>query len=148
MENILFKEPWMDFLDNYYLNYNVIEYPKNIYFTANVLFEYLEKNSNLYQKYPYAEKFDISTLNTIDWKSAVITMDKHGKLIIAPEPLKQLVNLNKRLNYKKARKEIFGGFLIPFIQIKSFALIIFIMIIILFIKVCIYFDLFYRFQFL
>lgn len=147
MKSILYKEPWMDFLDNYYLSYNVIDYPKNIYFTANLLFEYLEKNNNLYQKYPYAEKFDVSTLNNIDWKSAIITFDKHFKLIVAPEPLKQLVNLNKRLNYKKAKKELFGGFEIPFIQIKSFAIIIFIMIIILFIKICIYFDLFYRFQY-
>lgn len=147
INNNLFESPWLDYSDNFYLNYNIIDYPKNIYFTANVVSEYLKKNNTLFKKYPYAQKFDISTLNNIDWKNTIITFDKHFKIIKAPEPLKQLINLNKRLDYEKADDEIFGAFKIPFIQIKSFGVLILIMTIVLFIKMCIYFDLLYRFRY-
>lgn len=148
MEDILYKNYWMDYYDNFHLEFNIIDYPKNIYFTANVLSEYLKNNADIYRKYPYAEKFNISTLNNIDWQNSVITFDKHGKIILAPEPVKQLINLNKRINYQTAEKEIFGGFTIPFIQIKYYSIVVVITIIICFIKGCIYFDLVYRFQFL
>ena len=147
MEDIVCKHSWMNFQDNFYLNYNVIDYPKNMYFTANLLSEFLKKYNTLYKKFPYAEKFDISTLSGIDWKTAIITFNKHYRIIIAPEPIKKLINLYKRLDYKKAKNEIFGGFTIPYIQIKSYAIIVLLMIVILFIKICIYFDLFYRFQY-
>lgn len=147
MDDILYKNSWMNYLDDFYLQFHVIKYPKNMYFAANILSDYLTKNKTVYKEYPYAEKFDISTLNAIDWKNTTITFDKNSKIIVAPEPLKQLINLKKRLDFKTAESVIFSGFQIPFIQIKAFGIVVLIMVIILFIKICIYFDLIYRFQY-
>lgn len=148
MEEVLYKNSWINYFDNFYLNYNIVEYPKNRIFVANILSEYFKKNESVYKKYSYAKKFDVSTLNNIDWKTANIIFDKNLKIIIAPEPLKKIINLMKTLDYEKAENKIFGGFKIPFISINSYGIIVFIMIIVFFIKICFYFDLFYRFTFL
>lgn len=148
MEDILYSNSWMDYHDNFHLEFNIIDFPKNVYFTANVLSEYLKKNADTYRKYPYAEKFNISTLNNVEWQNSVITFNKHGKIILAPEPVIQLINLSKRINYQRAEREIFGGFTIPFIEIKFYSIVVVITIIICIIKCCIYFDLVYRFKFL
>lgn len=148
MENVLYTNPWLDYFNDFYLSYNIIEYPKNVYFVANILSEHLKNNDTLYKEYQYAEKFDISLLNTIDWNTTIITFDKHAKIILAPEPIKKLINLSKRLDSEKAEDLIFGAFKVPVFNIKSFVIIIYIMIAVLFIKMCIYFDLFYRFKYL
>lgn len=147
MNKVLYGKPWMNFFDSFHLEYNIISYPKNMYFVANVLMEYFKQTQDLYKTYPYAEKFDISTLNEIEWDKVVITFDKHLKLLIAPESLKKLINLMKRLDSVKAKQEIFSGFEIPYLQIESFSFIVFVMIVCLLVKICLYFDLFYRIQF-
>lgn len=147
MQNILYKNSWINYLDKFHLSYNMIDYPKNMYFAANIIDQYLKSNNTLYNHFPYAEKFDVSTFKNIDWKNAIITFDKYSKIIIAPEPVKKLINLIKRLDSKEAENNIFKAFIIPIINIKSFAFIVICMIIIIFIKLFIYFDLFYRFKY-
>jgi len=121
METFLHKSPWVSYMDNFYQDYLILEYPKNIIFTAQILKSFLENAKKIYDKYPYAEKFDISTLDSIDWNKTVISINKYSEFIVAPEPLKQLINLNKRLNFKKAREYLFPSF--SFITNYSFVVI-------------------------
>lgn len=107
-----FKQPWINYFDSFFQSSLILEYPKNMIFTAQILTHHLK--NNIYDTFPYAEKFDLSSLNTIDWKNTVVTISKD--LVIAPEPLKQLINLEKRLNYEKAKDFLFHSFQLPIIN--------------------------------
>lgn len=128
MENILLKEPWIPYVDNFIQSQIVLTYPKNMIFTSQILTNHLKNTQDIYKKFPYAEKFNINLLSTVDWNNTTLTFDKDLNLILAPEPVKKLINLNKRLNYKKAYSYIF----FPFQFIGSFALIVSIFVIIYF----------------
>lgn len=107
MEKILLKKPWIPYADNFVTNYIVLNYPKNIIYVSQLLSNHLEFVKKLYKKLPYAEKFNPFLLQAVDWKTSPLTFNADGHLLIAPEPIKKLVNLNKRLHYKKAYSFIF-----------------------------------------
>lgn len=110
---VLHREPWIYYFDEFSRDKNVLSYPKNLIFTAQFLTEHLKYASeHIYPKhlFPFAEKFNLFPLNEIDWKTNIIVFDKHSNILLAPEPVKDLVNLDRRLRYAEARDAIFGGF--------------------------------------
>lgn len=130
METFLYKSPWVPYMDKFYQDFLVLDYPKNMIFTAQILKSFLEKAKKIYEKYPHAETFDISTLDNIDWKNTVISINKFSEFIIAPEPLKQLINLDKRLHVKTARKHLFP----PFAFITNYSLVVFFILVAFFVR--------------
>lgn len=128
METFLYQSPWVPYMDNFYQDFLILDYPKNMIFTAQILKSFLENSKKIYDKYPYAEKFDISKFDSIDWQKIVISIDKYSEFIVAPEPLREIINLSKRLDYKKAREHLFPfsfitnySFIVIFILLASFA---------------------------
>lgn len=122
METFLYKEPWIPYVDHFFQSSLILEYPKNIIFTAQILTNHLKNAQKIYDKFPYAEKFDISSLNAIDWKNTTLSIGKDSELIVAPEPIRLLINLDKRLDYEKAKEFLFLQ--IPLIH--SFCVVVFI----------------------
>lgn len=146
MDTFLYKEPWVPYVDHFFQSSLVLNYPKNMIFTAQILTNHLKNAKKVYDTYPYAEKFDISSLNTIDWKNTTLVIDKDSELIIAPEPLRLLINLDKRLNHKKAKDFLFCTFQIPLLH--SFLSVVFIIFGIYFLYLFQRYNLIGQFQYL
>lgn len=66
--------------------------------------------SDVYKKYPQAETIDCSEFQRIDWNDAIIVFDNELHLMLAPDPVHQLVRLDRRLQYERAADAIFGSF--------------------------------------
>lgn len=127
METYLYSKPWVSYVDYFFQSQLILKYPKNMIFVAQVLTDHLKKAKKLYEKYPYAEKFDISSLDTIDWQNTVLSINKHLEWVVAPEPVRKLMNLDKRLDFEKAHNFLFRSLQFPLI--RSFYLITIITII-------------------
>lgn len=126
METFLYKQPWVPYLDNFFQSYLVLEYPKNMIFTAQVLTRYLKEGKKIYDTHPYAQKFDVSSLGGIDWKNTVMTIDEHSEFRVAPEPVRELINLGRRLDYEKAERFLFPSF--SFIRRYGFVVLLMIVV--------------------
>lgn len=144
METFLCKQPWVPYLDNFFQSYLVLKYPKNIIFTAQVLAHFLKGAQKIYDTYPHAQKFDVSSLDSVDWKNTVVTIDKHSEFLVAPEPLQELVNLDKRLNYKKAERILFPSFSF----IYRYGFVVLVMLVAYAIQLFRKYDLLYHFRYM
>ena len=115
LKQILFQSPWIPYNDRFLQSRITLTYPENVIFAAQFLKHVME--SDVYKKYPHAEKFDVSAFQRVDWKNAIIVFDNELHLILAPDPIHQLVRLDRRLQYKQAVSEIFGSFrFLPFLE--------------------------------
>lgn len=122
MEKVLYESPWIPYTDHFIRSNFVLSWPKNVVFIAQFLDRHL--SNPVYQKYPFAEKFDISLLDTIDWTDTHIVLDKYLNVVIAPEPVKRLVNLDKRLRHQDAARVVFNSFFSS-LQIFQFKWVVF-----------------------
>lgn len=106
---ILHDEPWISYFDNG--TKRTLSYPKNVVFVAQFLTRHLKDAArDVYNAgYPDAEKFNLQSLNEVNWQNSILIFDRYFNLIVAPEPLKRLANLDRRLRYKRAHDHIFGG---------------------------------------
>lgn len=113
LENILYKNSWVTYNDTMFHSRIVLAYPKNMMFSAQFLSHVL--TLPVYQKYPYAERFDARLLQNVDWQRSLIVLDHASRVVLAPEPVLQLIQLERRLQYQQAAKTIFSPFqFIPF----------------------------------
>lgn len=120
---ILIEKPWINYLQTARQHLHddtcILFYPENVIFTAQYLIHHLEYvQKNVYNRYPDAEKFNLDVLNGIEWEKVVFVFDTSSyTLISAPDPIQNLINLDRRLRYQEARDYIFGGFRwIPFLE--------------------------------
>lgn len=127
------SQHWISYHDQFVRDKIILTYPKNLIFTMQLLIEHLNYTvEHIYSQFPHAEKFNVTSLNNVSWEKDIIVFDNDNNLLIAPEPVKQLVNLDKRLKYQEARDEIFGPFrFIPFIEVYKFRYVV-----IMFLIVC------------
>lgn len=115
LKHVLFQSPWIPYNDKFLQSRITLTYPENVIFTAQFLKHVMD--SDIYTNYPQAEKMDFSVFQQIDWKNALIVFDDELHLILAPDPVHQLVRLDRRLNYKQAVNDIFGSFrFLPFLE--------------------------------
>lgn len=111
MKSILYTESWVPYNDTFVRSKLVLEYPKNVVFAMQYYKKFLEKHlTETYVTFPYAERFDVKELSRVDWLNSLIVLDSNDQLLVAPDPFKKLVNLDRRLRYKEAEKCIFGPF--------------------------------------
>ena len=106
---ILFDDPWIE----YPIETDTLFYPENLIFTAQYVVEHLNfVQKHIYNdRYPNAEKFNLDVLNDIDWKKTIVAFDRdHNNVVAAPDAVKNLINLDRRLRFEQARNRIFGGF--------------------------------------
>lgn len=108
IEYILFQSPWIPYNNQFIRSRITLTYPENVIFTAQLL-KYV-MNSDIYKKFPYAEKINPSVFETVNWTKAIIVFDSDLQLKVAPDPVFQLVQLDRRLKYKDAAATIFGPF--------------------------------------
>lgn len=106
VEHVLLQSPWISYNDKFFKSRITLTYPENVIFVAQFLKHVSE--SEVYKKYPYAEKMEPAAFQKVDWKNAIIVFDNDLQLILAPDPVHQLVRLNRRLQYKDAATNIFG----------------------------------------
>lgn len=122
---VLVDKPWIQYLETARQHPDdtwILFYPENVIFTAQYLIHHLDFVQNhVYNRYPDAEKFNLEVLNDIEWKKVVFVFDGSSyTLISAPDPIQNLINLDRRLRYEEARDRIFGGFrLFPFLEFFS-----------------------------
>lgn len=119
---VLLDKPWINYLEAASQHHDdtwILFYPENVIFTAQYLIHHLDfVQKYVYNRYPDAEKFNLDVLNGIEWKKAVFVIDASSyTLISAPDPIQNLINLDRRLRYQDARDHIFGGFRwIPYLE--------------------------------
>lgn len=129
-KNILIDKPWILYIDAARQHHDkswILFYPENIVFTAQYLVQHLDfVQKNVYNRYPDAEKFNLDVLNGIEWEKIVLVFDPFSYVLVTgPDPIKNLINLDRRLRYRDARDRIFGGFRwIPFLEIFRFRWIV------------------------
>lgn len=109
----LYTDPWIPYNDTLFHSRLVLTYPKNLIFTTQLLSRV--QSLPVYKDYPDAEQFSIQSLQTIDWKNSLIVLNRDSHVVMAPEPVLKLIQLDRRLNYQEAANTIFGPFQIwPF----------------------------------
>lgn len=115
VNQVLFQSPWIPYNDKFLKSRITLTYPENVIFTAQFLKHVME--SDVYKRYPLAEKMDFSIFQEIDWNNALIVFNSELQLILAPDPVHRLIRLDRRLQYKKAVNVIFGSFrFFPFLE--------------------------------
>lgn len=121
-KEVLHDKPWIHYFDGARQQNDdtwILFYPENVIFTAQYLVQHLDfVQKYVYNRYPDAEKFNLDVLNGIEWEKIVLVLDASSyTLITAPDPIQNLINLDRRLRYQDARDRIFGGFRwIPFLE--------------------------------
>lgn len=108
VEDILFHSPWIPYNSKFLRSRISLSYPENVVFTAQFL-KHLSQ-SDVYKHHRYAEKPKTWDLQHVDWTKAVIAFDKDLQLRVAPDPVRELVQLERRLNYPRAAAVIFNPF--------------------------------------
>lgn len=108
LEDVLLDDPWVPYNDSFFHSRLVLTYPKNKIFTTQLLHRVL--SLPVYQTYPSAQVFDVLSLNSVDWKDSVIALDHDFRVVMAPEPVLALIQLDRRLHYTVAEQNIFGPF--------------------------------------
>ncbi|GFS67168.1 uncharacterized protein TNCV_713161 [Trichonephila clavipes] len=81
-------------------------------FTAQLLSHVM--SLPVYQKYPYAEPFQVQSLQNVDWEQTLIVLNHDSQAVLAPEPVLQLIQLDRRLEFQKAKEIMFGPFRLSF----------------------------------
>lgn len=115
LEHILFKDPWVNYNNNFIRSRLVLHYPQNVVFTVQLL-NHVTK-SNVYKKYPYADQMDVTTFQNVNWKNTFIVFNHDLQVIQAPEPVLRLISLDRRLHFQKAPSIIFGPFRWSYIEL-------------------------------
>lgn len=108
MEEILFKSPWAPYNDQLFHSRIALTYPRNLIFTVQFVNKMV--TSDIYQKYPEAEKINLPSLQDIDWQQSIIVFNSDLKLLLAPDPVHKLMQLHRRLHFDAAADRIFGPF--------------------------------------
>lgn len=108
MEEVLFQSPWAPYNDQLFHSRIALTYPRNLIFTVQFVHNIM--TSDIYRKYPEAEKINLSSLQDIDWQQSIIVFNSDLKLLLAPDPVHQLIQLQRRLDYRTAADQIFGPF--------------------------------------
>lgn len=113
LNSILYTDSWIPYNDTLFHSRLVLNYPKNLIFTTQLLSRV--QSLSVYQDYPDAERFAIQSLQSIDWEKSLIVFNRDSHVVMAPEPVLKLIQLDRRLNYREAADTIFGPFqILPF----------------------------------
>lgn len=114
VSTVLHRDSWIPYNDTFYHSRLVLTYPKNVIFTMQLLSKV--QSLPVYNQFPSAERFDASLFQNVDWQQVIIVFDQEHRVVLAPEPVLKLIQLDRRLNYKEASHVLFGPFqpMIPF----------------------------------
>lgn len=116
LERVLFRSPWVPYNSQFVRSRLTLAYPENVVFAAQLL-KHLSQ-LGVYRDYPYAERFDDGDLERVDWRSALIILDRDLRLVFAPDPVYRLVQLDRRLHYREAAAALFAPFrFLPAIEV-------------------------------
>lgn len=115
LETILHHDSWVPYNDSFFHSRLVLAYPKNKIFTVQLLTRVT--SSDVYKKYPSAELFDLNLLKDVDWDQGVIVLDHDLRVVMAPDPVLKLIQLDRRLHYAEAARSIFGPFRISPVEL-------------------------------
>lgn len=106
--NVLFHHPWIAYNRQLTQSRLTLTYPENVIFVGQLLDEI--ERLDVYQTHPYAQKPDATPLQQVDWSKALIVLDRELQIVMAPDAVRELVQLDRRLAFQEARDTIFGPF--------------------------------------
>lgn len=110
---LLVTRPWVPYTTQFMRDTVVLEYPESVIFAAQLLSERLhELKNDIYSKYPYAEQPDLTWFKTETWEKARFVFNTNFRMIEAPEAIKNLENLYRRLRFDRAKRIVTG--VLPF----------------------------------
>lgn len=104
LHRILYSDAWISYGESFVRSSIVLEYPKNLIFTLQYLEQHAIETENVYETFPFAERFDATTLNAVDWSNSIIVIDANDRLLVAPDPIRHLISLDRRLRYWEMEK--------------------------------------------
>lgn len=105
---ILHTSPWIPYNDTFYHSRMILTYPKNVIFTAQLLSHV--QSLPIYDRFPNAERFNANLLQDVNWQEAMIVFDHDSRVVIAPDPVMELIQLDRRLQHREAAEAIFSPF--------------------------------------
>lgn len=108
LQQILIHSPWIPYNTKLIQSRLTLTYPENVILTAQLVKHISQLD--VYKKYPYAENIRLIDLDTVDWTQTLIVLDRDLQLLFAPDPVYQLVRLDRRLHYREAMATIFNPF--------------------------------------
>lgn len=108
LEQVLYQDPWVPYNDSFIQSQIILTYPKNKIFATQLLTKVF--SLPVYQHYPMAEEFDVTLFYQVEWERDFIVLDRDSRVVTAPLPVLQLIQLDRRLQYKIAAQHIFGPF--------------------------------------
>lgn len=118
IDTVLHEFPWIEYNDTLNRSRLVLLWPRNAIFTSQLLSQVC--SLDVYDRHPHAERFNARALQGVDWEKTIIVIDSQSRLVLAPEPVRDLVQLDRRLRYTEAADRIFGPFrVLPLLQVFS-----------------------------
>lgn len=108
VRDILHIDPWIEYKNTFVRSKIVLQYPKNLIFTLQLLKRHA--NNPIFDRYPLAERFDTGALLLVDWHRTIIAFDTDDNVSVAPDAVKALINLERRLRPEEAARAIFDPF--------------------------------------
>lgn len=116
LQHILIHSPWIPYNTKFIQSRITLTYPENVIFTAQLVKHVSQLD--VYNVYPYAEKINLSDLEHVEWTKTLIVFDRNLQLLFAPDPVNELVRLDRRLHYREAMATIFNPFrFLPFLEV-------------------------------
>lgn len=116
LQHLLLHSPWIPYNTKFIQSRITLTYPENVIFTAQLVKHISQLD--IYKVYPYAEKMNLMDLEHVEWTKTLIVLDRHLQLLFAPDPVYQLVRLDRRLHYREAMTTIFNPFrFLPFFEV-------------------------------
>lgn len=108
IQSTVYDDPWINYNETLTQSRVILAWPKNIVFVTQLL----DRVSSLdvYKNFPFAERMDTSSLGKVDWRQSVIVIDADAQLVHAPEPVRQLVQLDRRLRFVESFDTVFKPF--------------------------------------
>lgn len=116
LQHILIHSPWIPYNTKFIQSRITLTYPENVIFTAQLVKHMSQLD--IYKAYPYAEKMNLMDLEHVEWTKTLIVLDRNLQLLFAPDPVYQLVRLDRRLHYREAMATVFNPFrFLPFFEV-------------------------------
>lgn len=108
VQAVLHQNPWIPYNDTFFHSRMVLTYPQNMIFATQLLHDV--QSLDVYKQFPSAERFNPQRFQDVDWQNSMIVFDDASRVVLAPEPVVELIQMDRRLHYREAFQTVFGPF--------------------------------------
>lgn len=105
LDHVLYQSPWTRYNTTFVQSRLTLVYPQNLIFTVQLAHHVM--HSDMYDTYPNAESIHFESLKSVDWDKAIIVINSDSQVLLAPDPVIDLIRLDRRLHFREAYRHIF-----------------------------------------